>query len=164
MKKRGRIGSPKGDPDLSYRVQLALTAFDKFDDIAIGVFDHGNRRPWSDLRFFPGKLDILRFQMLADGIQIGDDKGEVAKAQLLIDTDGPRSRSSRGIDELHIAAAKAQAMHGAGRGGLLADFLQAEQGLIKVQARLNIAANNTEINRVFGRLHHGSGLLVVRLS
>jgi hypothetical protein len=36
--------------------------------------------------------------------------------------------------------------------------------LIKVQARLNIAANNTEINRVFGRLHHGSGLLVVRLS
>ncbi len=37
-----------------------LTAFNKFDNIAIGVFHHGNRCPRSDLHFFPGKFDILR--------------------------------------------------------------------------------------------------------
>lgn len=50
-----------GGPDVSYRGQPALTAFDKFDDIAIGVFDHSDRRSRSDLRFFPGKFNILRF-------------------------------------------------------------------------------------------------------
>ena len=38
----------------------SLTAFDKFDNIAIGVFHHGDRRPRSDLRFSPGKFNLLR--------------------------------------------------------------------------------------------------------
>ena len=46
--------------------------------------------------------------------RIGDDKGQVAKAKLLVDADGTRARPVRRIDKLDITGAKAQAMHGAG--------------------------------------------------
>ena len=66
----------------------------------------------------------------------------------------------RGIAELDITGAKAQAMHGAGSRLGDADFGEPEQVVIEVQAGVNIPTNDPEINRVFGRLHHRDSLLM----
>src|SRR5262249_6654025 len=93
-------------------------------------------------------------------VQIGDDKGQVAKAELLVDADGTRTWPARGIDELDITGAEAQAMHGASGRLVDANFGEPEQVVIKVQAGVNIPTNDPDINRVFGRLHHGNRLLM----
>src|SRR5207249_11941262 len=138
---------------------LPLPALDEFDNVAIGIFDHGNGSPGPDRGFGPREGNVLGFQPLDHLVQIGDDKGQVAKAELLVDADGARARPVRGVDELDITGAKAQAMHGAGGGLVDADFGEPEQVVIKVQARVNIPTNDPEINRVFGRLHHRDSLL-----
>src|SRR5215471_16814975 len=93
--------------------RLPLPALDEFDNVAIGIFDHGNGGPGPDGGFGPCEGNVRSFQPLDHLVQIGDDKGQVAKAELLVDTDGACAWPVRGIDELDITGAKAQAMHGA---------------------------------------------------
>ena len=87
--------------------RFPLPALDEFDNVAIGIFDHGNRGPGSDGGFGPREGNVRRFQPLDHLIQIGDDKGQVAKAELLVDADGARARPVRGIDELDITGTEA---------------------------------------------------------
>src|SRR5262245_23163793 len=101
---------------------------------------------------------MLGFQPVDDLVQIGDDKGQVSKAELLVDADGTRARPVRGIDELDITGAEAQTMHGAGGRLVDTDFGEPEEVVIEVQTGVNIPTNNPEINRVFGRLHHSNSL------
>jgi len=68
-------------------------------------------------------------------VQIGDHKGQVAQAELLVDADGTRARPVRGINELDITGAEAQAMHGAGSRLIDTDFGEPEEIVIKVQTR-----------------------------
>jgi hypothetical protein len=103
---------------------------------------------------------MLGFQPTDDLVQIGDDKGQVAKAELLIDADGTCARPVRRIDELDITGAEAQTMHGAGGRLVDANFGEPEQVVIQVQAGVNISTNDPDINRVFGRVHHGDRLLM----
>jgi hypothetical protein len=103
---------------------------------------------------------MLGFQPVDDLVQIGDDKGQVAKTELLVDADGTRARPVRGINELDITGAEAQAMHGAGSRLGDADLGEPEEVVIKVQTGVNIPTNDPEINRVFGRLHHDDSLLM----
>ena len=73
------------------RVLLAwfpLPALDEFDNVAIGIFHHSNGGPGPDGGFGPREGDVFGFQPLDHLVQIGDDKGEVAKAELLVDADG----------------------------------------------------------------------------
>jgi hypothetical protein len=78
----------------------------------------------------------------------------------LVDADGTRARPVRGIDELDITGAEAQAMHGAGGRLVDTDFGEPKEVVIKVQTGVNIPTNDPEINRIFGRLHHGDRLLM----
>src|SRR6266581_3825780 len=111
---------------------LSLPALDEFDNVAIGIFDHGNGGPWPDGGFGPCEDNVLGFQPLDHLVQIGDDKGQVAKAELLVDADGTRARPVRGIDELDITGAKAQAMHGTGGRLVDAGVGEPEQVVIEV--------------------------------
>ena len=86
-----------------------------------------------------------------DLVQIGDHKGQVAKAELLVDADGTCARPVRGIDELDITGAEVQAMHGAGGRFIDADFGEPEDVMIKVQTGMNIPTDDPEIDRVLGR-------------
>ena len=88
--------------------RFPLAALDKFDNVAIGVFDHSNGGPGPDDSFGPGEGNVRGFQPLDHLVQIGDDKGQVAKAELLVDADGARARPVRGIDELDITGTKAR--------------------------------------------------------
>src|SRR5215813_4246315 len=140
--------------------RFPLPALDEFDNVAIGIFDHGNGGPGPDFGFGPREGNVLGFQPLDHLVQIGDDKGQVVKAELLVDADRARARPVRGIDELDITGAKAQAMHGTGGRLVDTDFGEPEEVVIKVQTGVNIPTNDPEINRVFGRLHHGGSLLM----
>src|SRR5216683_5599953 len=132
--------------------RLPSTALDEFDNVAIRIFDHGNGGPGPDGGFGPREGNVLGFQPLDHLVQIGDDKGQVAQAELLVDADGARARPVRGINELDITGAEAQAMHGAGSRLIDTDFGEPEEIVIKVQTSVNIPTNDPEINRVFGCL------------
>jgi hypothetical protein len=103
---------------------------------------------------------MLGFQPTDDLVQIGDDKGQVAQAELLVDADGTCARPVRRIDELDITGAEAQTMHGAGSRLVDADVGEPKDVVIKVQTGVNIPTDDPEINRVFGRSHHGDRLLM----
>ena len=68
---------------------------------------------------------------------------------------GPPPGRCVGVDKLHVAAAKTQAVHGAGGGRIGSGAFEPEQVLIEVQARLNVAADNAEVNGILGCFHHG---------
>src|SRR5262245_51650181 len=99
-----------------------LSALDEFDNVAIRILDHGNGGPRPDGGFGAREGNVLGFQPLDHLVQIGDDKSQVAKAELLVDADRARARPVRGIDELDITGTKAQAMHGASGRLVDADF------------------------------------------
>jgi hypothetical protein len=51
-------------------------------------------------------------------------------------------------------------MHGAGGRLIDTDCGEPEEVVIKVQTGVDIPTNDPEINRVFGRVHHGDRLLM----
>ena len=81
---------------------------------------------------------MLGFQPPDDLVQIGDDKGQVAEAELLVNADGTRARPVRRIDEFDITGAEAQTMHGAGSRLVDADVGEPKDVVIKVQTGVNI--------------------------
>ena len=54
---------------------LSLPALDEFDNVAIGIFHHGNGGAGPDGGFGPREGHVLGFQPLDHLVQIGDDKG-----------------------------------------------------------------------------------------
>src|SRR5437868_6218543 len=92
-------------------VRLPLPALDEFDNVAIGIFDHSNGGPRPDGGFGAREGNVRGLQPLDHLVQIGNDKGQVAEAELLVDADGTRARPVRGIDELDITGTETQAMH-----------------------------------------------------
>ena len=71
-------------------VRCPLPALDEFDNVAIGILDHGNSGPGPDGGFGPREGNVLGFQPLDHPVQIGDDKGQGAEAELLVDAEGTR--------------------------------------------------------------------------
>src|SRR5207244_7153102 len=116
----------------------------------IGILDHSNGGPRPDDGFRPREGNMLGFRPVDDLVQIGDDKGQVAKAELLVDADGTRTRPVRGIDELDITGAEAQAMHGAGGRLVEAEVGEPERVVIAVQSLVNTPTNHPEINELVG--------------
>jgi hypothetical protein len=54
---------------------LSLPALDEFDNVAIGIFHHGNGGPGPDGGFGPREGNVVGCQPLDHLVQIGDDKG-----------------------------------------------------------------------------------------
>jgi hypothetical protein len=70
---------------------LPFPALDACDHDAIGILDHSHGGPGPDGRCGPRAGDVRGFQPLDPLGQIGDDKGQVTQAELLVDADGARA-------------------------------------------------------------------------
>jgi hypothetical protein len=84
-------GRPAAHHRRVLRARLPFPALDAFDNVAIGIFDHSNGGPGPDGRFGPRAGDVRGFPPLDHLVQIGDDKGQVAQVELLVDADGARA-------------------------------------------------------------------------
>src|SRR5262249_30965766 len=123
----------------------------EFDDVAVWVFDHGDPRVGQDLRLRHGELHPLFLEHRAYSTEVTDHEAQVADAELFLQTDGARRRHQVGVHELDEARAVAQPVNRTERGLHLPRPFQTQSPLVEIQTSLDIADEDQNVNRIFGR-------------
>jgi len=131
-----------------------LGSLHEFHDVSIRVLDHGDADPRANLLFRKSKLYPFAQELGAEFREVLNDKGDITEAQLALQSHGTLWRDGVGFNQFEIAGTEAQPVHGPEPYRGLPYKLQPQEVLIKVEAGLDIADQNTEIQRIFGRLHH----------